>query len=292
MKPLDPDAETAPVRPWSPARGYFVILLCPVLFLALFFVWPMVTVVARSFAGDGPLFAHYVTIFERASYIKVLAYTLEVATTVTVLCLLIAYPVAALVARLRGGWLQICVALILVPFWTSTVIRTYAWMVLFQRKGVVNSLLLDLDLIDKPLRLMHNNIGVHIGMIHIMLPFMLLPLISGLRGIDPAYMRAAGVLGANPVRAFWNVYLPLSMPGVSAGVALVFITSLGFFITPALLGGARNMMMAVLIEQQVSVTVNWELASALASLLLIVTAGLYIVYDWVSRRAGGGGVLD
>lgn len=279
-------------RIWSPARGYFVILSLPVLFLLVFFVWPMAGVVLRSFEGGEGIFSQYLTVFERSSYIKVLLYTLQVATTVTVLCLLIAYPVAALVARLQGKWLQIAFALILVPFWTSTVIRTYAWMVLFQRKGVINGMLIDMGLIAEPLRFMHNNIGVHIGMVHIMLPFMLLPLISAFRNIDPSYMRAAGVLGANPIRAFWHVYLPLSMPGVSAGVALVFITSLGFFITPALLGGAHNMMVAVLIEQQVTITVNWELASALASVLLLVTAALYIVYDRVSRRAGGGGVLD
>ena len=279
-------------RIWSQARGYFVILSLPVLFLLVFFVWPMAGVVLRSFEGGEGIFSQYLTVFERSSYIKVLLYTLQVATTVTVLCLLIAYPVAALVARLQGKWLQIAFALILVPFWTSTVIRTYAWMVLFQRKGVINGMLIDMGLIAEPLRFMHNNIGVHIGMVHIMLPFMLLPLISAFRNIDPSYMRAAGVLGANPIRTFWHVYLPLSMPGVSAGVALVFITSLGFFITPALLGGAHNMMVAVLIEQQVTITVNWELASALASVLLLVTAALYIVYDRVSRRAGGGGVLD
>jgi putative spermidine/putrescine transport system permease protein len=279
-------------RVWSPARGYFVILLLPVLFLLLFFLWPLFTVVIRSFGEGSALFVHFLTVFERSSYLKVLAYTFQVAATVTVLCLLIAYPVAALIARLRGGWLQISFALILVPFWTSTVIRTYAWMVLFQRKGVINGLLVDLGLVDDPLRLMHNSFGVHIGMVHIMLPFMLLPLISAFRNIDPSFMRAAGVLGANPIRSFWHVYLPLSMPGVSAGVALVFITSLGFYITPALLGGARNMMVAVLIEQQVSITVNWELASALATLLLLLTAALYIVYDRVARRAGAGGVLE
>jgi len=279
-------------RVWSTARGYFVILLLPVLFLALFFLWPLFTVVVRSIDWDGDLFVYFETVFERSSYLKVLGYTFQVAATVTLLCLLIAYPVAALVARLRGGWLQISFALILVPFWTSTVIRTYAWMVLFQRKGVINGFLVDLGLVDEPLRLMHNDIGVHIGMVHIMLPFMLLPLISAFRNIDPSYMRAAGVLGANPIRSFWYVYLPLSMPGVSAGVALVFITSLGFYITPALLGGAQNMMVAVLIEQQVSITVNWELASALATLLLLLTVALYIVYDRVARRAGAGGVLE
>jgi ABC-type spermidine/putrescine transport system permease subunit I len=292
MTSRDPAMRQATGRIWSPARGYFVILSLPVIFLAVFFIWPLAGVILRSFGGDEGIFFQYLTVFERDSYLKVLGYTLQVATTVTVLCLLIAYPVAALVARLQGSWLQLAFALILVPFWTSTVIRTYAWMVLFQRKGVINDALLNFGVIDAPLRFMHNNIGVHIGMVHIMLPFMLLPLISAFRNIDPSYMRAAGVLGANPIRAFWHVYLPLSMPGVSAGVALVFITSLGFFITPALLGGAKNMMLAVLIEQQVTITVNWELASALASILLIVTACLYVVYDRVSRRAGGGGVLD
>jgi len=279
-------------RVWSPARGYFLILLAPVLFLLLFFLWPLMTVVVRSFGSDGDLFVYFLTVFERSSYLKVLGYTFQVAASVTLLCLLIAYPVAVLISRLRGGWLQVSFALILVPFWTSTVIRTYAWMVLFQRKGVINGFLTDYGLVDKPLRFMHNDIGVHIGMVHIMLPFMLLPLISAFRNIDPSYMRAAGVLGANPIRSFWHVYLPLSMPGVSAGVALVFITSLGFYITPALLGGAHNMMIAVLIEQQVSVTVNWELASALATLLLLLTVALYIVYDRVARRAGAGGVLE
>jgi len=279
-------------RAWSPATGYAVVLLLPCLFLLVFFVWPMAAVIARSFADQSVWFEHYLTVLERSSYLKVLFYTLQVATSVTILCLLIAYPVAAVVAKLDGGWLHLCFALILIPFWTSTVIRTYAWMVLFQRKGVLNGLLQEVGLIEQPLKLMHNSIGVHIGMVHVLLPFMILPLVSAFRNIDPSYMRAAGVLGANPLRAFWHVYLPLSMPGVSAGVALVFITSLGFFITPALLGGERNMMIAVLIEQQVTVTVNWPLASALASILLLITAALYILYERVSRRAGGGGVLD
>lgn len=279
-------------RAWSPATGYAVVLLLPCLFLLVFFVWPMATVIARSFAEQSVWFEHYVTVLERSSYLKVLLYTLQVATSVTILCLLIAYPVAAVVARLDGGWLHLCFALILIPFWTSTVIRTYAWMVLFQRKGVLNGVLQQFGLIEQPLKLMHNSIGVHIGMVHVLLPFMILPLVSSFRSIDPSYMRAAGVLGAPPARAFWHVYLPLSMPGVSAGVALVFITSLGFFITPALLGGERNMMIAVLIEQQVTVTVNWPVASALASLLLLITALLYIVYERLTRRAGGGGVLD
>ena len=195
---------------------------------------------------------------------------------------------AAVVAGFQGGLLNLCFALILIPFWTSTVIRTYAWMVLFQRKGVLNGFLQQIGLIDQPLELMRNFIGVQIGMVHVLLPFMILPLLSTLRNIDPVYMRAAGVLGANPLRSFLHVYLPLSMPGISAGVMLVFINALGFFITPALLGSERQMMIAMLIEQQVSVTLNWGLASALSTLLLVVTIVLYFLYERIQRRASAG----
>jgi ABC-type spermidine/putrescine transport system permease subunit I len=260
----------------------------PCLLLAVFFVWPMVLVMLRS-VTDPPLnIDNYTEIFSRPAYLRVLKNTLVVAFTVTVLCLVISYPVAAVIAGFKGGLLNLCFALILIPFWTSTVIRTYAWMVLFQRKGVLNGFLQQIGLIDQPLELMRNFVGVQIGMVHVLLPFMILPLLSTLRSIDPVYMRAAGVLGANPLRAFLSVYLPLSMPGISAGVMLVFINALGFFITPALLGSERQMMIAMLIEQQVSVTVNWPLASALATMLLLVTVAIYLGYERVQRRMAAG----
>lgn len=283
-------AATVQAKAWTPRHGYTAMLLLPCLVLAVFFVWPMTLVVLRSFTDPTLNIDNYVEIFSRPAYLRVLRNTLEVAATVTALCLLIGYPVAAVIAGFRGGLLNLCFALILIPFWTSTVIRTYAWMVLFQRKGVLNGFLLQLGLVDQPLELMHNFIGVQIGMVHVLLPFMILPLLSSLRGIDPVYMRAAGLLGANPIRAFLHVYLPLSMPGISAGVMLVFITALGFFITPALLGSERQMMIAMLIEQQVSVTVNWPLASALSTMLLGVTVSLYLLYERVQRRTGGGGL--
>ncbi|CAN5279880.1 ABC transporter permease [soil metagenome] len=273
---------------WTASRGYWVMLAVPLLLLGVFFVWPIAAVIMRSFTDPALTIENYVEIFSRPAYIKVLRNTLEVAGTVTVLCLIISYPVAAIVASLKGSLLNLCFALILIPFWTSTVIRTYAWMVLFQRKGVLNSALQYAGIIDEPLELMHNFIGVQIGMVHVLLPFMILPLLATLRTIDPVYMRAAGVLGANPIRAFLNVYLPLSMPGISAGVMLVFITALGFFVTPALLGSERQMMIAMLIEQQVSITVNWPLASALATLLLVVTISLYLLYEHLQHRFGGG----
>jgi putative spermidine/putrescine transport system permease protein/mannopine transport system permease protein len=276
---------------WTLQRGYLLVLVVPGAALCIFFFWPLLLVVERGFFEPAFSLDAFRALFARSHYTKVLLYTFEVATTVTLLCLIISYPVAALVARARGTMLHICLALILIPFWTSVVIRSYAWMVLFQRKGILNRVLIDLDLIDSPVKLMHNNIGVHIGMVQILMPFMILPLLGALRNMDTTLLRAAEVLGANPIRTFIHVYLPLSMPGVSAGVALVFITSLGFFVTPALLGGERNMMVSVLIQWEVQRLLNWPVASALATLLLIATIGFYFLYERFSRKAGGAGVL-
>ena len=280
------------VKAWTPTRGYLVILLPPCLFLALFFLWPLVTVIGRGFLEPEPGLANYAKILSSSAHKNVLLYTFEVSASVTILCLLISYPLAYVISRARGGWLNLCIALVLIPFWTSVVIRTYAWIALFQRRGMINDLLLQFGVIDSPVRFMYNNLGVHIGMVQVLLPFMILPLVSAMRGIDRTKLRAAEVLGANPIRVFLHVYLPLSMPGVSAGVLLVFITAAGFYVTPALLGGDRNAMIAVLIEQHVTRTLNWPLASALASLLLVISVCLFLVYQRVIRRAGGLGVLQ
>jgi ABC-type spermidine/putrescine transport system permease subunit I len=278
-------------RAWTPARGYLVFLIPPVLFLAMFFLWPLATVVYRGFFEPTFGLQHYLKIMNSSAHVNVLLYTFEVATTVTIICLVISYPLAYVISRAQGGLLYLCFALVLVPFWTSVVIRTYAWIALFQRRGLLNDLLIDFGIIERPVRFMYNNLGVHIGMVQVLLPFMVLPLLAAMRGIDQTKLRAAEVLGANPIRVFWHVYLPLSMPGVSAGGLLVFITAVGFYITPALLGGDRNAMVAVLIEQHVMRTLNWPLASALATVLLVLSVLLYIVYERVARRAGGLGVL-
>jgi len=278
-------------KPWTPARGYALLLIAPAIVLALFFLWPLAQVVIRSVTEPAVGFENYVRIFATSTYLRVIAYTMMLAGTVALVTLLLAYPVAWMVSAMHGSILYLCLALILIPFWTSVVIRTFAWMVLFQRRGVLNSFLLSSGLIDQPLRLMHNSIGVHIGMVHILLPFMILPLLSSMRGIEPTIMRAASVLGANPLRQFIHVYVPLTMPGVSAGLLLVFISALGFFITPALLGGPANMTIAVLIEQQTSRLLDWPMASALATLLLAATVLLYVLYDRISRHLGAAGVF-
>ena len=286
-----PERPAASLKPWTPARGYALLLIAPAIVLAIFFIWPLAQVVIRSVTEPAIGFDNYVRIFRTSTYLRVIANTMMLAGTVAAVTLALAYPVAWMVSATRGNILYLCLGLILIPFWTSVVIRTFAWMVLFQRRGLLNSLLLSSGVIDQPLRLMHNSIGVHIGMVHILLPFMILPLLSSMRGIDPTIMRAASVLGANPLRQFIHVYLPLTLPGVNAGLLLVFISALGFFITPALLGGAENMTIAILIEQQTSRLLDWPMASALATLLLAATALLYLFYDRISRHLGAAGVF-
>lgn len=274
-------------RPWSPERGHTLLLLPPLLLLVAFFIIPLSDVVLQSFLGASPFYAQYAQVFLQSSTLSVLLYTFQTAAVITLCTLVLSYPVAFVVSRARGNLLHLSLALILIPFWTSTVIRTYAWIVILQRRGVLNEFLLSSGWIERPLKLMSNGVGMQIAMIHIMLPFMIIPLLSTMRGIDGNLLRAAAVMGANPLRQFVWVYWPLSLPGVSAGSILVFISSLGFYITPSLLGGQKTMV-AVLIEQQASRLLNWPLASALATVLLVVTCLLFILYERAIRYAGGG----
>lgn len=272
---------------WSVTRLYRWLLAAPALFLAAFFVFPIIRVVLRSFTDPTLGLQNYERIITGGPYFQVLLATIQTAATVTALCLLLAYPVAYVMSRLNGSLLQIAAACVIIPLWTSAVIRSYAWMVVFQRKGILNEALIGSGILDDAIRFLPGSFAVHVGMVHIMLPFMILPLLANMRAIDRSLLRAAEIMGANPLVAFAKVYFPLSMPGVSAGVALVFMMSLGFFITPALLGGPQHMMAAVLIEQQANMLLDWGLASSLATVLLVVTGAMYVVYMRLTGNATG-----
>ena len=265
-------------RQWTLQGGNALLLLPPGAFLLLFFFWPLLRVVTRSVVEPQLGFGNYARVFGGGPFLRVLWITVETAGVVTLISLLLAYPLAYAIARARGRRLTLLMIFVLIPLWTSVVIRSYGWMIIFQRQGVLNDVLLSLGLTDSRLTLLPGGLAVHVGMVHIMLPFMILPLAAAMRGIDMSLLRAAEVLGAPPHRRFLEIFLPLSLPGVSAGIALVFMTSLGFFITPALLGGPRFTMAAVLIEQQADVQLDWPLASALATTLLLITTALYVVY--------------
>ncbi|WLR92049.1 ABC transporter permease [Shinella zoogloeoides] len=218
---------------------------------------------------------------ENAVHLDVLIRTFVVSISVTILCVLTGYPLAALMARSKGWVANMLLILVLLPFWTSLLVRTSAWVVLLQSRGVVNSGLIWLGLVDpaQPLDLIYNRIGVLIAMTHILLPFMVLPIYSVMKGIPPVYLRAASSLGAPPFSTFWRVYLPMSMPGVSAGGLLVFILALGYYITPALVGGPRDQMVSYFIAYYANQVTNWGMAAALSAILLVAVLILYAIYN-------------
>ena len=212
-------------------------------------------------------------------YLTVLARTLWIAVAVTVLCLLLGYPIAYLLATLPTRYSNLLLLLLLLPFWTSLLVRTTAWVVLLQNQGVVNDLGIWLGLWSEPLQLVRNRAGVYIAMVHIMLPFMVLPLFSVMKGISPYHMKAAASLGARPTRAFMKVYAPQTLPGIGAGTLLVFIMTLGFYITPALVGGPKDQMLSYFIAFNAGTTVNWGMAAALSLLLMLCVGIFFAVYS-------------
>jgi putative spermidine/putrescine transport system permease protein len=214
----------------------------------------------------------------QAIYIDILVRTFWIGFVVTALCLLLGYPLAYKLASLPARISNLLLILVLLPFWTSLLVRTGAWVVLLQREGVINDLLLALGLVSEPLQLVYNRFGVYVAMTHILLPFMVLPLYSVMRGIPPQYMRAAASLGAGPVRAFLRVYLPQTVPGIAAGCLLVFILAIGYYITPALVGGANDQMVSYFVAFFTNQTINWGMASALGTVLLIATLVLFALY--------------
>ncbi|APG88369.1 spermidine/putrescine transport system permease PotB (plasmid) [Sinorhizobium americanum CCGM7] len=245
--------------------------------LVLFFVVPVAILLARSVSEPVPGLGNYAELLGSSTYLRIFANTFIVSGLVTIVSLLIGFPVAWALAIMPSRLASVVFAVLLLSMWTNLLARTYAWMVLLQRTGVINKMLIALGLIDKPLPLVNNLTGVTIGMTYIMLPFIILPLYGVIRKIDPAILQAAALCGANRWQALVRVLLPLAMPGMAAGALMVFVMSLGYFVTPALLGGTANMMLAELIAQFVQSLVNWGMGGAAALVLLVVTLALYAV---------------
>lgn len=215
----------------------------------------------------------------RALYTKVFIRTFWMSLMVTFWCLLLGYPVAWMLASLPLRYSNLLMILVLLPFWTSLLVRTASWIIVLQKEGIINHILMWAHITSEPIQLVYNRIGVYVAMVHILLPFMILPLYSVMKNIPPSYMRAAASLGANPIVAFFKVYLPQSKPGISAGCLLVFILAIGYYITPALVGGPRDQMLSYFIAFFTNNTINWGMASGLAVLLLSATVVLYIVFN-------------
>ncbi|MFA5520652.1 MAG: ABC transporter permease [Castellaniella sp.] len=244
------------------------------LFLVFLFALPLAMLFAQSF--EGGTLEHYRKAVTDGLYVRVLLDTLLIAAYVAIITLVIAYPLAYFLANASGLWMTLGLIFLLLPFWTSVLVRTYGWMVILGRNGILNRLLLDLGVISSPLAMINNATGVLIGMVHVLLPYMVFPLYAVMRRMDDGLLAAAQGLGASSWQAFRRVYFPLTLPGVLAGVTLVFVLSIGFYITPAILGGGKVTMSALLIEKQVSQFLNWGFASALSVVLLLVTLAVHM----------------
>ena len=249
----------------------------PALLLVLVLVIaPGLWLVGLSFVGEhGLSLEHYARLISEPSYRRIFQTTFEIAFIVTGLSIVLGYPLAYFISQLRPRAAAFCLLFVILPLWTSVLVRTYAWLVLLQRKGLINETLIGLGVIDEPLRLVNNYTGTVIGMVHVLIPFLILPLYSVMRGIDPNYMKAAASLGASPARAFWAVFFPLALLGLLGGAVLVFVLSLGFYITPELLGGGKVMMVSMKIQQNAALYFNWGAASALGVVVLVLTMGAF-----------------
>ena len=229
---------------------------------------------------------HYRRMWEQPSYGRTFWTTFEVSLLTTGICLLLGYPLAYFLSELPKRIANLCLIAVLLPLWTSLLVRTYAWLVLLQRKGLINHWGIELGLWDEPLALVHNLTGTLIGTVHVMLPFLVLPLYSAMRAMDRNTLRAAANLGASPMRSFWLVFFPLAMPGLATGALIVFILCLGFYVTPAVLGGGKVIMVSSRIANDIEMSFNWGAASALGVVLLVLTAVLMLAASKLLRIDG------
>ena len=268
-------------HPWVRRNIWLLLCVPAVLFMLLAFALPLGQMLLRSVFDPDPTLDNFRALVEVGGYGRVLVNTFRLSAIVTLIALVLGYPVAYLLAHVRGRAAGLLLISVVLPLWTSELVRTFAWMIILGRKGPLNATMQSLGIIERPLTLLFNEPSVLIGSVHIMLPFMILPLYSVMRSIDRELVRAALGMGATPLAAFRHVYLPLSMPGVVAGCLLVFVLATGFYVTPAALGSTAETMIAQLIDTQGRRTLNWGLASALSVVLLLSTTIILILYNRV-----------
>lgn len=257
--------------------SYWMLVAPALAVMVIFYIIPVLGIWKIAFSEPETGIANFVAMADSTAVQTSFIITFRVAAITTIGCLVLGYIVAYTISNYASRLTPLMVALVILPFWVSVLIRSFSWIVLLGRSGIVNDALQGAGLTDAPLRLMHNELGVLIAMIHVMLPFAILPMLTNMRGISGAYVQAARSLGAGEWVAFRQVYLPQTMPGVMSGALLVFVLSLGFFVTPALLGGGRVLMISEYITYQIQEFLNWGLGSALSVALLVATAIVLLI---------------
>lgn len=259
-------------------QGLMLLLASPaVLVIVALVVLPVGWLMGQSFYDNGFTLEHYRRIFSEEIYWRSFGLTFRIALMVTLLTLVLGYPVAYAAAHVKRPWDVLILSFVILPFWTSVLVRAYAWLVLLQRTGVTNQMLERFGLISEPLALVHNELGTVIATVHILLPFMVLPLYSTMQKIPRELMLAGASLGGGPLHTFLRVFLPLSLPGVVAGLTLVFVLTLGFYITPELLGGGRTIMISMVVSRNVELYNQWGAASAVGVVLLVSVLAIFAI---------------
>lgn len=264
------------------------LALPAILLLTVVCVVPLMALFRLSFVEGGAFsLVHYERIFGSATYLTIFQTTLLLGGGVTLLAVILGYPLCYFIIRLPERLRPVALALVSLPLWTSILVRTFAWQILLQRRGVINSLLLKLGLIDQPLQLAFNVWGAMAGMLHIVLPLFVLPVYVSMTQIDPRLLQAGSSLGASNVRVFWTVFVPLTLPGVAAGMLIVFIYALGFYITPEILGGGRVITVSMKVAENATIYSEWGAASSLGAVLLIVAMAFIAFSAWFGKRLDG-----
>lgn len=255
----------------------FIAFNLPILYMLALSIWS---------AEGGLTGAYYAELIDTPIYMRVLGNTLRISVVATLVNVAIGYPLAYWMRGLSPRAQFIAVALVITPFWISILVRTYAWIVVLGNNGMVNRLLLWSGAVDAPVSFLYNELGVMIGMANVLLPFLVLPLFASMLRIDDRLMQAAASLGAPPRTIFLKVFLPLTLPALAAGALLVFILCLGFYVTPAILGGGKVPMISNLLDMMINQYPRWEQASAVSTLLLVVTLAIFAGYRALDRKVG------
>ena len=259
----------------------WVAIMPMVTLYLLVFVWPVISFLLLSFGSDisSPSLEHYEKIFQTSIYSRILNNTFSIAACVTIISVIFSYPIVYLLINVSERIRRLLFIVVLLPFWTSALVRTTAWIVILQRNGILNDLLLSSGITAEPISFVYNFSGVLIGMTHVMMPFIVFPLYASYKDLDYSLIEAAESLGSKSLQITKRIILPLTMPGVIAGSIIVFMSSIGYYITPALMGGPGQTMIAMLIENNINQTLNWEMAASLSVILLLATLMLFIIFQ-------------
>ncbi|MEH7525801.1 ABC transporter permease [Bacillus sp. JJ1503] len=251
----------------------WLLLILPLVYIFIFLGISLAGLLRLSVYDETGFTLEYITrFFTEEVYRKVLLNTFKISLYVTIICLLLGYPVAYFLVKTQSKKVKdIVIGIVFISFWISLLVRTFSWMIILRSNGVINQILIGIGIIDEPIKILYNTTGVVIGMTHILLPYMILVAYSSMIKIDLRLIQAAQGLGAKSWKAFMNIFLPLSLPGVFSGSLIVFVMSIGYYVTPSILGGSNNTMVGELISDQVSVVLNWNFAATLSIILLIAT---------------------